>query len=98
MKLTDEELVKNINKQLSITHWDKLIDIHKSKNLLVLDESIELIEAAIAVITDHDFKIRKFLEDGSLYRLTSKEVEKLSKINPAFLSIKIDPYTIIQKK
>lgn len=92
------DLLQKLKSEIQPCSWELLKPHYERDALFIVEKSLNLFEAGIAIGQDQSEKVKKWIEEATLRRPSSEEVEewkKNPKENIASFII-IQPYVLIQ--
>ncbi len=77
---------------LSAAPWEAL-RLH-AQNLILVD-GVSLVDAGEALAEDHADRVKEWLEDGTLSRPTSAQLEQWDEEEPEFVALIVQPWVLV---
>lgn len=93
-----DALVKKLSEEIEICSWNDLEDHYQRGAILVIDNSLDLIEVGVAMAEDEAGLMEKWLERGLIQKITSDQRDIWQKNPKEKISrfLIIQPYVLIQ--
>jgi hypothetical protein len=94
------ELREKFKTEIENADWDMLRDHHERKAVFLVDKSIDLLDACVAVAVDNTQLVSIWLSDNKLARPDKNQTESFEqeKFKKRFEFIIIQPYVLIKLK
>jgi len=94
-----ENLRERLEKNILPTEWAMLAMHQKREAVFMVKDSIELIDAAVAVAEDNTADVEAWLGSGALYRPTSAQIEAWSKEDDVrFDFVIVQPFVLARRR
>jgi hypothetical protein len=95
-----DDLKEKLKTEIEIADWDMLRVHHEREAVFMVDRSIDLLVAAVAIAQDNSSLVSIWITDSKLARPEDSKVEEyeLEKYKKNFDFIIIQPYVLVQLK
>ena len=97
MPLTDPLRLK-LNRETARIHWHQLQRHFASGLVVVVDESLDLIEVAVAFTEDDKDGVERWLMAQQVTKATNVLAEQWLELNPQLWTVVVRPWILVQRE
>ncbi len=93
------ELAKKLGSDIQVSPWSVLEEYNERGAVILLDSSLELIEAAVCIALDDSEQIEKWMAENLMGRPLNKDINIFKSENKTqYNFIIIRPYVLVHKR
>ncbi|MCB0421017.1 MAG: DUF2288 family protein [Bdellovibrionales bacterium] len=91
-----DEVREKIKSEILEVEWEPLAEHHQREAVVVVSESLNLIDVAEAVIQDDVDQLKGWLKSVMVYKPAPDQVTQWSATHQKFLCVIVQPYVLVQ--
>lgn len=91
------ELKSRLNQETSKLRWTELQRHYAGGNVVVVDEALDLIAAAIAIARDDTAAVSKWMADSRLARVSDIQAAAWLQVDLEMWAVVVKPWVLVQR-
>lgn len=91
-----DDIRKKIESELMEVSWEPLAEHYARDAVVLVTDSLDIIDVAEVVIKDDVEKLKVWLKDLAVHKPSPEQVQEWSKGATQFLCVIVQPYVLIQ--
>jgi hypothetical protein len=97
MTTKNKELFQKLNQETAKISWTELERFFASGNLVLVNQSLDLIDVGMSIAEDKKFDIEKWMLEKNLSPVTDIQAMEWQNEQPTFWALVIKPWVLVQK-